>query len=351
MKTKRFFQHLFGIVVFFGLISVSFSSGYFIVSSIYPLFDFHTSDYIRHMAAVIISLLLMGLIGYLISLFTRSRHRNLYHEVLDALSRIAKGDFNVYLDLRAGRENQFTSLIDHINHMAKQLKQIEGMRQEFISNVSHEIQSPLTSIMGFTQALQFDQLTDQEKSHYLSIIEAESRRLSKLSDNLLKLTSLESEQHPFERKSYRLDKQIRNIILACEPQWVEKEMEVDVSLEKVIIVADEDLMSQVWTNLIHNSIKFTPKLGRICIHLQQVDDKAIIEISDTGIGIPQKDQVHIFERFFKADKARDRSKGGSGLGLSIVKKIIEMHEGTVMVRSEEGEGTIFTITIPGSRAI
>jgi two-component system, OmpR family, phosphate regulon sensor histidine kinase PhoR len=344
MRVKRFFQHLFGIIVFFVLISVSFSTGYFIVSSTYQLFPFHLSDYLRHMAAVIISLLIMGLVGYLISLFTRSRHRNLYHEVLDALKRIAKGDFNVYL--KTDQRNQFTHLIEHINHMAKQLKQIEEMRQEFISNVSHEIQSPLTSIMGFAQALQYDQLTNEERSHYLNIIETESRRLSKLSDNLLKLTSLESEHHPFEPRSYRLDQQLRNIILACEPIWMEKEMDMDISLAKVTIVADEDLMSQVWTNLIHNSIKFTPRLGRIRIHLEQVDGNAIIKISDTGIGISKKDQVHVFERFYKADKARERSKGGSGLGLSIVKKIIEIHEGTIFVESEEGRGTVFTISIP-----
>ncbi|MED1619356.1 ATP-binding protein, partial [Aneurinibacillus migulanus] len=139
---------------------------------------------------------------------------------------------------------------------------------------------------------------------------------------------------------------VRNIILACEPQWVEKELEMDVSLEKVTFVGDEDLMSQVWTNLIHNSIKFTPSLGRICVQLQQIEHKAIVKISDTGIGIPKEDQVRVFERFFKADRARERSKGGSGLGLSIVKKIIEMHEGTIFVNSEEGKGTIFTISIP-----
>jgi two-component system, OmpR family, phosphate regulon sensor histidine kinase PhoR len=345
MRTKRFFQHLFGMVFFLAFASFGFSSGYVIVSGVYRLFHFQTSDYFRHMASVIISLLVMSLVGYLFSLFTRSRRRNLFHEVLDALSRMAKGDFNVYLELNAGKRNQFTSLVDHINHMAKQLKQIEEMRQEFISNVSHEIQSPLTSIMGFAQALQYNQLTNEERSHYLGIIEMESKRLSKLSDNLLKLTSLESEHHPFERHSYRLDQQLRTIILACEPHWIEKDLELDVSLEKVIIIADEDLMSQVWTNLIHNSIKFTPRLGTIRIHLEKVDEKTIVKIADTGIGISKKDQIHIFERFYKADKARDRSKGGSGLGLSIVKKIIEMHNGTICVESEEGQGTTFTITL------
>ncbi|NHC40359.1 two-component sensor histidine kinase [Bacillus sp. MM2020_1] len=345
MKMKRFFQHVFGIVFFFVFVSFGFSAGYFIVSGIYHLFDFHTSDYFRHMATVIISLFVMSIVGYFISLFTRSRRRNLFLEVLDALKRISKGDFNVYLELNSGKRNQFTSLVDHINHMAKQLKQLEEMRQEFISNVSHEIQSPLTSIMGFARALQLNQLSGEERSHYLNIIETESRRLSKLSDNLMKLTSLESKHHPFERHSYRLDQQLRTIILACEPHWIEKELELDVSLEKGVITADEDLMSQVWTNLIHNSIKFTPKLGTIRVHFHQVDGKTVVKITDTGIGISKKDQVHIFERFYKADKARDRSKGGSGLGLSIVKKIIEMHDGTILVDSEEGKGTTFTITL------
>ncbi|MBV7506128.1 HAMP domain-containing histidine kinase [Bacillus sp. sid0103] len=345
MKIKRFFQHLFGMTFFIVFVSISFSAGYFIVSGIYQLFDLQTSDYIRHMAEVVSSILTMVLIGFVIALFTNSRRHNLFHEVLDALSRIAKGDFNVYLDLKVGRANQFTKLIDHINHMAKELKQMEEMRQEFISNVSHEIQSPLTSIMGFAQALQNDQLTNEERNHYLNIIETESRRLSKLSDNLMKLTSLESKHHPFERRSYRLDQQIRTIILACEPLWLEKDLELDVSLNKVIITADEDLMSQVWTNLIHNSIKFTPSQGMIRVQLEKVDDKTIVNITDTGIGISKKDQIHVFERFYKADKARDRSKGGSGLGLSIVKKIIELHDGTILVESEEGKGTTFTITL------
>ncbi|MEH7307524.1 sensor histidine kinase [Neobacillus drentensis] len=345
MKIKRFFQHLFGMTFFIVFVSISFSAGYFIVSGIYQLFDLQTSDYIRHMAEVVSSILTMVLIGFVIALFTNSRRHNLFHEVLEALSRIAKGDFNVYLDLKVGRANQFTKLIDHINHMAKELKQMEELRQEFISNVSHEIQSPLTSIMGFAQALQNDQLTNEERNHYLNIIETESRRLSKLSDNLMKLTSLESKHHPYERRSYRLDQQIRTIILACEPLWLEKDLELDVSLKKVIITADEDLMSQVWTNLIHNSIKFTPSQGMIRVQLEKVDDKTIVNITDTGIGISKKDQIHVFERFYKADKARDRSKSGSGLGLSIVKKIIELHDGTILVESEEGKGTTFTITL------
>lgn len=344
MKGRRGFRHIYGFFIILIMITASFSAAYFIVSYIFRLFGFASSNYIQHLVTTVLGFFIFGGTGFIIGKIIRSKQRNLFQEVIDALRRIARGDFNVQLETLK-REDPFTTLIDHINHMAKQLKEMEELRQEFISNVSHEIQSPLTSIVGFAQALQYDELTNEERSHYLSIIETESRRLSKLSDNLLKLTSLESEHHPFERKSFRLDKQIRNIILACEPNWVEKELEMDVSLEKVNVVADEDLMSQVWMNLIHNSIKFTPRMGRICIQLEQAAGNAIIKISDTGIGIPKKELVHIFERFYKVDKARERSKGGSGLGLSIVKKIIEMHEGTIFAESEEGQGTTFTITI------
>ncbi|MGJ7911051.1 sensor histidine kinase [Neobacillus sp. LXY-1] len=342
MKTREFLRHVLGFLLFLTFITASFTSGYFIVR----LFHFLSSDYLRYMVATIISILILGILGFIIHFFTKDKQRRLYFEIIDALRKIAKGDFNVYLDIRTNGRNEFIELIDHFNHMARELKQMEEMRQEFISNVSHEIQSPLTSITGFAKALQNNELPMEERNHYLSIIETESKRLSKLSDNLLKLTSLESEHHPFERKSYRLDQQIRRIILACEPNWIEKEIEMDVSLEKVVIMADEDLMSQVWINLIHNSIKFTPSKGRISVQLKESNDQAIIKISDTGMGISNKDLVHIFERFYKADQARQRSKGGSGLGLSIVKKVIEMHDGGIIVESAEGEGTTFTVSLP-----
>jgi signal transduction histidine kinase len=344
MKMKRFFKHVYGIFVVFMMMMLSFSAAYFIEDYLHHLLGFFQSDFIRHLLTSILGFIILGFVGFFFSRIIRSKQRNLFKEIIDALKRIARGDFNVQLE-SLKQDDPFTTLIDHINHMAQQLKEMEDMRQEFISNVSHEIQSPLTSISGFARALQVDQLSPEERSHYLSIIETESRRLSKLSDNLLKLTSLESDHHPFERKSYRLDKQLRDIILACEVQWVEKEIDMDVSLEKVLIIADEELMSQVWTNLIHNSIKFTPSGGTIQVHLHQDDNQAIIKVSDTGIGISEIDKVHVFERFYKADKARERSKGGNGLGLSIVKKIIDMHEGTICVQSEVGKGTTFTITI------
>lgn len=342
MRGNRFFKQMLGMLFFVTFISISFSTGYYIIE----LLTLRLTDYVRYLATIVTSIAIMIVIGHLIHAVHHNKRVNIYLEIIDALRKIANGDYNVQLDFNMDKRNEMTDIINHFNHMAKQLKQMEEMRQEFISNVSHEIQSPLTSIVGFAQALQFNKLTIEERNHYLHIIETESRRLSKLSDNLLKLTSLESEHHPFERTDFRLDQQIRTIILACEPAWLEKELELDIALEKIPIVADQDLMSQVWTNIMHNSIKFTRHRGKITIRLQQIDDLASITISDNGIGISETDQFHIFERFYKADLARERSKSGSGLGLSIVKKIIEMHEGTISVKSELEKGTTFTILLP-----
>ncbi|NGQ96017.1 HAMP domain-containing histidine kinase [Brevibacillus sp. SYP-B805] len=291
---------------------------------------------------------IMGSIGYF---FGHHKRIDFFQKVTSSIRRIGQGDFSVSLDWNKDHPyHPLGELVASINEMAGQLNQMEQMRQEFISNVSHEIQSPLTSISGFARALQNDRLSPAERKHYLEIIETECRRLSKLSDNLLKLTSLESRHHPFEPKSYRLDRQLRSIVLACEPQWREKEIEMDIALAEVTIFADEDLLSQVWTNLIHNAIKFTPNGGTIGIYLEQHGREVTIRISDTGIGIPEEDQSRIFERFYKADKSRNRTNSGSGLGLSIVKKIVEMHNGRIAVRSVPGEGAVFTVTLPARPA-
>jgi two-component system, OmpR family, phosphate regulon sensor histidine kinase PhoR len=157
---------------------------------------------------------------------------------------------------------------------------------------------------------------------------------------------LESKHHPFEMKHYRLDTQLRNVILASEPHWLEKTIEMDISLEPIIILADEELLGQVWVNLLHNSIKFTPAGGTITVAAQKNRSEVQVRISDTGIGIAKEDQARIFERFFKADKSRNRTSGGSGLGLSIVKKIVGTHNGRISVESSVGKGTIMIVSLP-----
>ena len=235
----------------------------------------------------------------------------------------------------------FNELVQAFNEMAKNLGSLETMRQNFISDVSHEIQSPLTSIKGFAALLRSDKITDEERRHYTEIIESESRRMSAMSENLLKLSALDSGSNPLNLTEFRLDKQLQNVALALEPQWSAKNIILDIDVEKTAITADEDLLAQVWMNLLGNAIKFTPCGGSVSIALR---DNTVI-MQDTGIGIAESDLARIFERFYKADKSRDRAQVGNGLGLAIAKKILDLHGFSIAAESNLEEGTRFTVRL------
>lgn len=337
------------------ILAVNFSIAFFLTGWVYHLIGLSLPPLLVQVINSLGGLLITALLITIMSRMFRARiargEMKIYGPIIDALRRIAKGDFSVRIesafDEHARSSGMLGELVNSVNQVALELNQMESLRQEFISNVSHEIQSPLTSIRGFAHALQNDQLSADEQRHYLTIIEAESTRLSRLSDNLLKLASLEADQVKFEPTPYRLDKQIRSLILACEPQWAAKRLDMDAALEPVEVLADEDLLSQVWMNLLHNSIKFTPERGKIGVELQPRDNTIQFRITDTGPGIPSEDQPRIFERFYKADKSRTHStNGGSGLGLAIVQKIVELHQGTVAVQSVPGIGATFIVTLP-----
>ncbi|NCC68393.1 MAG: HAMP domain-containing histidine kinase [Clostridia bacterium] len=276
---------------------------------------------------------------------------NFLEEIEGTLDRIAKCDFSARIDTEPYRNKhyyynkQIIDVVEKVNIMARELSGMETMRQDFVSNVSHEIQSPLTSIRGFVSLLKDENLNYDERLHYTEIIESECLRLSKLSDNLLKLTTLDSEYAEVNPQSFPLNRQLKDVILLLEPQWTEKNIEVSYDGCDANIVADEDLLSQVWINLLNNSIKFTPDGGKISVSVSQHKNQIQVMISDTGIGMTKESVTHIFERFYMADIARSRSAGGSGLGLSIVKKIIQMHGGEIDVKSKPGEGTTFTVTL------
>jgi len=347
---QRFFGFLWFLFVL-TFVSIMVTVAFLLTGYAYTLFHWQAPPLLIQILNTLLGLFFAGLLFGVFGKFARGRgwfpEMNIFAPILDALEQIARGDFSVRLSPDESRDNPMVSkLTDSVNKMASELHQWESMRQEFISNVSHEIQSPLTSIRGFAKALENDELTIEERHHYLSIIEDESMRLSRVTEDLLKMTSLESDPSQFEPKPYRLDKQLRSLILVCEPQWSEKSIQMDVSLDEVEITADEDLLSQVWINLLHNAIKFTPQAGSIKVTLSPRDHYAEVRISDTGIGISEEDRERIFERFYKADRSRTRSNGGSGLGLSIVKKIVELHKGTIKVESEPDKGTTFIVSLP-----
>ena len=339
-----------GMVALLLFFAVVFAGTFFLTQWLYPVLAWHPTPFLAQTTTSVLGLVLGGV---LISTFSyvmqRTQHGNrqrVFRPIVDALERIAAGDFSVRLsDTMAGHE-MVGDLIASVNKLALELGQIERMRHEFVSNVSHEIQSPLTSIRGFARALRDESLTPAERQHYLTIVETESIRISHLSDNLLRLASLEAEQVTFERKLFRLDRQIRDLLLAGEPQWTAKRLDLDVALDEVTIPGNEDLLGQVWQNLIQNSIRFSHEDGTIRLSLVQRGGSAEFQIADCGVGIPEEDRPHIFERFYKADKSRQRSEEGSGLGLAIAKKIVEMHHGTIGVESKVGHGATFTVSLP-----
>lgn len=341
-------MRVFLLLFLLGMIVVAF----FLTALFYHLTGFQPPAFLAQVINSLLGLVLAGLI--LLSVFLlpgiQRNRMGAFQPIIEALERIARGDFTVRLDHGIQGDVLLNELANRVNHMMQELNQMEQMRQAFISDVSHEIQSPLTSIRGFAQALHSDHLSIADRDHYLSIIEAESTRLSQLANNLLKLASLESERAPFQPRSYRLDKQIRHLILLCEPQWTGKALDIEVSLEEVAVSADEDLLSQVWLNLLHNSIKFTPDGGSVRVSLCRQGNSITVTIADTGIGMATEDQIHVFERFYKADKSRERTREGSGLGLAIAKKIVEMHHGTISLTSELGGGTTFTVSLPAEEA-
>lgn len=261
-----------------------------------------------------------------------------------ATQMLARGKYNIKLNLR--RSDEIGRLAKNFTEMARGLEQLEAMRQEFVSNVSHEIQSPLASIQGFSHTLLTVDLPEEQRRHYLSIIEDESRRISQLSKQLLMLASLEKEESLLEKSRFELGEQIRQVLFMTEWNWREKGLAVKMELPQVFILGDSRLLHQVWINLITNSIKFTDEGGTLSVRVISGEKVCTVEIADTGSGIDEGDLPHIFERFYRADKTRSRKEGSSGLGLAIVSKIVDMHEGSIDVESRSGEGTTFRITLP-----
>jgi signal transduction histidine kinase len=339
------------VVIAMLVVMTLFTLTFFLTSFTYQTIGQRPSPFVSYLVNILLGCLLSVLAMVVWSRLFASRERaaikELYRPITEGMEHIASGDFDISVENNLKTDLVTGELVKSVNRTALELKQMEEMRQEFISNVSHEIQSPLTSIRGFAQALHNEHLSAEDRNHYLAIIETETTRLSRLAENLLKLSALEAKQVKFEPKPYRLDKQIRNLILSCEPQWAGKGLDIAVFMAEVVITADEDLLSQVWLNLIYNSIKFTPQGGTICITLQPEGDTIRFAIKDTGIGMSGEDQARIFERFHKADQSRTRSdNSGSGLGLAIVRKIVELHNGTIAVASAPGAGATFRVSLP-----
>lgn len=263
----------------------------------------------------------------------------------EATKRIAQGNYNLRLPKR--RRDEIGQLAEHFMTMSQELERVDQRRQQFVSNVSHEIQSPLTSIQGFANVLAEQELPKEERKHYASIIEAESRHLSVLSKQLLMLSSLEQGKDALNKKHFSLYKHIRQAVQVMQWQLEEKELLLKLSIpESITLYGDEVLLLQVWMNLLGNAVNHIPPGRSIEVRAEQMQSHIIIVVADTGEGIPAEHLPFLFDRFYRVDRARERASGRTGLGLAIVKKVVQLHEGKIEAGSSLGEGTWFTVTLP-----
>lgn len=262
-----------------------------------------------------------------------------------AAKEISKGNFDIHLN-ESHRVNEISDVAHHFNLMVQELRSIETLRNDFVVNVSHEFKTPIAAIEGYATLLQEDNLSQEEHMEYTGIIIDSARQLSTLSGNILSISKLENQEMLAGQIEYRLDEQLRQAVLLLEPLWEPKHLHFHVELSALKYFGSEELMMQVWLNVIGNAIKFTPKGGEISVSLTQNNSWINVVITDTGIGMPPNIRSHIFEKFYQGDRAR--SAEGNGLGLPLVARIVDLSRGSIEVSSEPGEGSTFSILLPAA---
>ena len=258
-----------------------------------------------------------------------------------ATRKVADGDFTVQLPDKGSGE--VGELMRSFNRMTDALGKTAYLQKDFISSVSHEFKTPIASIKGYATLLKIKDLDEESRQEYVEMIARESDRLSNLSKTLLRLASLEQQMMPATLSTFRLDEQIRQVILSLSPIWDERGFDWRLEMDEVTVTTDEELLNQVWVNIIQNALKFSPDNSTITINVIAGETGARIEIFDEGPGMDDATVERIFDRFYQAD--RSRSKEGVGLGLSIVKRIIDILGCQVNVQSAVNEGSTFIITV------
>ena len=341
-KITRRLSILFALVLFvFVIISISLAA-----AALFIYFFVHVgviTSLPPPGAALLLFLLLVSLItGAGLAIIGGKIFLRPIRNLVRATKEIASGNFNVRLV--PSRAIEINQLALSFNEMAKELASIETLRSDFVSNISHEFKTPIASIKGFAKRLKKNDLTKEQRDEYLDIIITESERLTKLSSNILLLSKLEGSERTTDRNGFFLDEQIRKTLLLLEPQLKRKNLAVDVGLKEVRIVANEEIFQALWVNLLGNAIKFSPEGGTIGVMLDLDGENAIISISDMGAGIDEETQKHIFEKFYQGD--RSRATEGNGLGLALVKRILELEHGEITVVSAINKGACFTVSLP-----
>lgn len=268
-------------------------------------------------------------------------------DILDATQSISEGNFRVRLTPRHSynKFDDYDKIMYNLNTMAAELSKSEMLKNDFISNVSHEMKTPLSIIRNYASALSDEKLDSDTRAKYTAILIQTTDRLTTLVTNILKLNKLENQQIMYEMSEIRLDESLIQSILEFEELIENKGIELDCDIDEMTIVTSPSHLEIVWNNLLSNAIKFTPSGGKISVSLKNADGRAIVKIADNGMGMTKETGSHIFDKFYQGDTSH--AKEGNGLGLALVKKVIDILGGSISVESELGKGATFTVVING----
>lgn len=291
--------------------------------------------------------LLTILLGTGFAAYAASKMLSPIVKINDAAKRVSKGDFSVRLPERSIAK-EIEEIARSFNIMVKELSNTETLRNDFVSNVSHEFKTPLAAIEGYTTLLQDETLTKAEQAQYINRILENTNRLTRLTQSILSLSKLENQEMVLMRESFQLDEQLRRVLLSYESLWEEKELAIDLNLEAVQFYGGKALLAQVWSNLIDNAIKFSVKGGTLSIACRREDGRVLVTVRDTGIGMREDEMRRAFDKFFQGE--RSHSTQGNGLGLALVKRIVDLCGGTVSLQSEANKGTEITVSLPDEPA-
>lgn len=304
----------------------------------------YTTEFVR---MVILTGLAAVLISFFASIVVSYRMSKPIKKITEATKQYAGGNFDVKIpDMHS--YNELESLIESVNSMADSLSVLEQSRSNFVANVSHELKTPMTIISGFIDGMLDGTIEGEDREKYLKIVSDEVKRLSKLVIAMLNMSKIEAGKLTLKRSDVNLQRMIFSILLTFEKVLDERHINIlgMDSLESITLNADDALINQVLYNIIDNAVKFTPENGDITIGLVGDKKTANISIRNTGAGISKEDAALIFDRFYKVDKSRRLDSHSFGMGLYIVKSIVELHGGTISVNSEPGKFTEFLIKLP-----
>lgn len=266
------------------------------------------------------------------------------NDLSDAAKRVAKGDFDARVAYEDHKVDVIGEMAVNFNSMVHELGSMETLRNDFIVNVSHEFKTPIAAIEGYATLMQDRELTPEERADYSRLIIESTRQLSSLSSNILKLAKLENQEIVGGKTEFALDEQLRQALLLLEAQWNDKRINLDLTLEPVVYYGNEELLMQVWLNLLGNAFKFTDNGGEVAVSLFSTEAAIMVQFSDSGTGMTEEVMKRIFEKFYQGDKSR--SAEGNGLGLPLVRRIVELSGGSVSVESTPGKGSVFTVRLP-----